>query len=71
MSEHTVLGMPLRIKPDGRLANGQPLCALVVVKFLDEEGKIFYMTLATTDLHAMVVLPNLQEEAACKIRGTS
>jgi hypothetical protein len=61
--------MPLRIKPNSRLAHSQPLCALVIVKAMAQDGGIFYMTVATTDLHAVECL-GMVEFAAARIRST-
>jgi hypothetical protein len=50
MADSTILGMLLDIAEDDPIATVQPLCGLVIIKALDEDGEVAYMTAATPDL---------------------
>jgi hypothetical protein len=42
--------MPLDVADDDPIATAQPLCGLVIVKALDADGDVVYLTAATPDL---------------------
>ena len=51
MADLTVLGLPLDTTGnEDEYDIVQPLCALVVVKGIDSDGKVVHWTLKTTDL---------------------
>jgi hypothetical protein len=62
-----ILGMPLDLAEDSAIAGCQPLCGFVVVKALDEDGDVCYLTAATHDLESVECL-GMAEYAALKLR---
>lgn len=71
MGNFTVLGMDLTLNEDSALANAQPLCGFVVIKGIDRDGDLTYLTAATDGLTAVECL-GMAEYAALKIkRGLS
>lgn len=56
MTDCTVLGMPLDVAEDDGITTCQPVCGFVVVKALDEEGRICYHTAATDSLKSVECL---------------
>lgn len=65
-AEGTVLGMPLSLPPDA--AGIQPLCAFVVVKAIDADGDICYVTSATDSL-TLVECIGMAEYAMVKLKN--
>ena len=63
----TVLGMPLDVHEGDPLASVQPLCAMVVVKGLDADGEIVYLTGATDGLMTVECL-GMAELARLRLR---
>lgn len=68
MIDCKVLGMDLNVDEDDVLVTSQPLSAFVVVKALDEEGDIVYLTAATEGLQSVECL-GMAEFAALKLRA--
>ena len=67
--EHcTVLGMTLDVGEDDTIVTAQPLSAFVVVKALDEDGDLVYLTGATDGLHSVECL-GMAEYAAARLRA--
>lgn len=64
----TILGMRLDVDGDDTIVTAQPLSAFVVVKALDEDGAVVYLTAATDGLHSVECL-GMAEYAAVKLRG--
>jgi hypothetical protein len=64
----TVLGMVLDAGEDDAIVTAQPLSAFVVVKALDEDGDVVYLTGATHGLHSVECL-GMAEYAAVKLRA--
>ena len=60
MTECTALGMPLVVKETDKLAESQPISALVIVKAIDSDGKLFYCLTATEDLHTVETMGMLE-----------
>jgi hypothetical protein len=56
VTDHTILGMPLDVAADDLIATMQPLSGMVVVKALDEDGGVQYLTAATGGLHSVECL---------------
>jgi hypothetical protein len=67
VSDCTVLGMPLDVAEDDEICTVQPLCAFVVVKALDQDGEIRYLTGATGGLQSVECL-GMAEYAALRLR---
>ena len=67
MADCTVLGMPLDVGENDWLATCQPLSAFVVVKAIDEDGDLRYLTAATPGLHSIECL-GMAEYAALRLR---
>ena len=63
----TVLGMALDVGDDDVLVTAQPLAAFIVVKALDEDGDIRYLTSATEGLQSVECL-GMAEYAALRLR---
>jgi hypothetical protein len=49
----SILGMPLDVEAGDGIAACQPICGLVVVKALDEDGEVRYFTAATDGLKSV------------------
>jgi hypothetical protein len=45
--------MPLVVRDGDRINSAQPISAVVVVKAMDENGKLFYSVTATSDVHTV------------------
>lgn len=56
MADSTVLGMPLDVTEDDPVATCQPLSAMIVVKALDGDGDVVYLTAATEGLMSVECL---------------
>lgn len=56
MSVPVILGMPLDAAEDDPIATCQPLSGFVVVKALDEDGEVCYLTAATEGLKSVECL---------------
>lgn len=56
MSTCTVLGMQLDVGEDDPIVTAQPVSAFIVVKALDEDGDLVYLTGATEGLHSVECL---------------
>lgn len=56
MSVPSILGMPLDVAGDDLVATAQPVCGLVVVKALNEDGHVCYLTAATEGLKSVEAL---------------
>jgi hypothetical protein len=56
MTDHTILGMPLDVADDDLIASLQPLCGMLIVKGLDEQGNVCYATAATGALSTVECL---------------
>jgi hypothetical protein len=67
VADCTVLGMPLDVGEGDVITTAQPLSALVVVKALDEDGDIVYLTGATEGLQSVECL-GMAEYAALRLR---
>lgn len=67
MSAALVLGMPLDGEPDDPINTATPLCALVVVKALNEDGHEQYYTAATGGLKSVEAL-GMAEYAVLKLK---
>ena len=52
----SILGMPLNVEAGDGIAACQPICGLVVVKALDEDGEVCYFTAATDGLKSVECL---------------
>jgi hypothetical protein len=52
----SILGMPLDVDADDAIATCQPVCGFVVVKALDDDGQIRYLTAATDGLKSVECL---------------
>jgi hypothetical protein len=63
-----VLGMPLYVHDDDPIVTAQPISALVVVKALDEDGNVVYLTGATAGLLSVECL-GMAEYAILKLRN--
>jgi hypothetical protein len=62
-----ILGMPLDAEPDDHICTAQPLCGMVVVKALGEDGKIYYLTGATEGLKSVECL-GMAEYAVLRLK---
>ena len=62
-----ILGMPLDLGEDSAVADCQPLCGFVVIKALDEDGDVCYLTAATPDLESVECL-GMAEYAVLKLK---
>lgn len=60
MADRTVLGMPLGEPGDDALWAGTPLEAVVIVKMLNADGEMAYVTSATPDLKDVEALGMLR-----------
>lgn len=58
--EFNVLGMALDVDEDDDLAQGQPVGALVIVKYLDQDGDVCYSPRATDMLGAVEAMGMLR-----------
>lgn len=67
MNIPTILGMPLHAAEDDPITTAQPLSGFVVVKALDEDGEIAYLTGATEGLESVECL-GMAEYAALRLR---
>lgn len=67
MADCTILGMPLDAGEDNAITTAQPLCGFVVVKSLDEDGEVVYLTGATEGLSSVECL-GMAEYAALRLR---
>ena len=54
--DSTILGMPLDAGEDDLITSLTPICGMVVVKGLDEDGKVRYAAAATPDLESVECL---------------
>lgn len=52
----TVFGLPLDVPGDDAIGTVTPLCALIVLKALNEDGKVCYLSAATTGLTSVECL---------------
>jgi len=66
-SAPAILGMPLDLSENSAIAVCQPLCGFVVIKALDEDGDICYLTAATADLQSVECL-GMAEYAVLKLK---
>ena len=67
--EHcTVLGMTLDVSEGDTIVSAQPLSAFIVVKALDEDGDLVYLTAATGGLHSVECL-GMADYAAARLRA--
>ena len=66
-TEHLILGMPLDVADDDLIATAQPLSGFVMVKALDSDGDLLYLTAATEGLTSVECL-GMAEYAALKLR---
>lgn len=67
MPQPLILGLPLDAAEDDQIADITPLCALVVVKGLDEDGHVVYCTGATDGLKSVECL-GMAEYAVLKLK---
>jgi hypothetical protein len=67
VSDCTVLGMALDAGEDDPIRTAQPLFALVIVKALDGDGDLVYLTAATEGLQTVECL-GMAEYAALRLR---
>lgn len=67
MADCLVLGMPLDAEHGDPITTAQPLSAFIVVKALDEDGNLVYLTGATDGLHSVECL-GMAEYAAARLR---
>jgi hypothetical protein len=51
-----VLGMPLDVGDGDPIASAQPLCGFVVIKALNGDGEVVYLTAATPGLKSVECL---------------
>ena len=51
-----ILGMPLDVAEGDPVASAQPLCGFVVVKALNGDGEVVYLTAATPGLKSVECL---------------
>jgi len=57
MSEYTILGMPLDVDAENdQITLVQPLCGFIVIKALNEDGEVCYLTAATSGLKSVECL---------------
>lgn len=63
----SILSMELDVDEDSPLLSCQPLCGFVVIKALDEEGRICYHAAATANLKSVECL-GMAEYAVLKLR---
>lgn len=63
----TVLGMTLNTGEDDPITTAQPLAAVIVVKVLDEDGDLCYLTGATDGLTTVECL-GMTEFAVLKLK---
>lgn len=52
----SILGMPLDVDDDDAIMTCQPVCGLVIIKALDENGEIVYFSAATDGLKSVECL---------------
>lgn len=64
----TILGMPLELSEDDELLSIQPISGFVVVKGIDETGRLRHYTAATDGLTSVECL-GMAEYAALKLRA--
>lgn len=62
-----ILGMPLDVADDDPISTAQPLSGFVVIKALDEDGDVCYLTAATDGLTSVECL-GMAEYAALRLR---
>ena len=67
MIKEAVLGMALDAGDDDAIMHCQPLSAFIVVKALDEDGELCYLTGATEGLHSVECL-GMAEYAAARLK---
>lgn len=67
MADVTILGMPLEVGVDDDIHTVQPICGFVVIKALDEDGDVRYLTGATDGLQSVECL-GMAEYAVLKLR---
>ena len=56
VTDHAILGMPLDVTDDDPITTVQPLCGFIVIKALDGDGEVRYMTAATGGLKSVECL---------------
>ena len=56
MAEFSILGMPLEVEDGDSIATCQPICGLIIVKALDEDGNVVYCAAATEGLKSVECL---------------
>jgi hypothetical protein len=59
--------MPLDAAEDDPITTAQPLCGLVIVKALDEDGEVVYLTAATDGLKSVECL-GMAEYAVLRLK---
>jgi hypothetical protein len=66
-SRCSILGMPLDVDDDDAITSCQPVSGFAVIKALDENGEVCYLTAATDGLKSVECL-GMVEYAALKLR---
>jgi hypothetical protein len=56
VADCTILGMPLDVEEDDEITAITPVCGMVVVKGLGEDGEVVYCTAATDGLKSVECL---------------